>query len=210
MSLPIGMLTSLVSIKDSSKNESKSQQSSYSRGAALRWYQSKIVQRTKANHNLNQFFYFHSNVGINQRQFKERKQITTVSVSLFQHCRLVSIKDSSKNESKSQQQKIYRYRKRVGINQRQFKERKQITTDVLCIRQMARLVSIKDSSKNESKSQPVDNICRNLRSWYQSKIVQRTKANHNKLDYSMLCRSVGINQRQFKERKQITTMCRVP
>ncbi len=60
---------------------------------------------------------------------------------------------------------------------------------------MTMLVSIKSSSKNESKSQPLGLGSSTGSGWYQSKVVQRTKANHNygymKVDNAF----VGINQK---------------
>ncbi len=118
----------LVSIKSSSKNESKSQQADSTILVASCWYQSKVVQRTKANHNTSYLLIVIQKVGINQKQFKERKQITTSKAGNPVLRALVSIKSSSKNESKSQQSLIKKMPLRVGINQKQFKERKQITT----------------------------------------------------------------------------------
>ncbi len=174
----------LVSIKSSSKNESKSQPANCRTPLMRCWYQSKVVQRTKANHN--QVFHLLNLqvVGINQKQFKERKQITT-------------------------QKRLQSLAATVGINQKQFKERKQITTRRLGMFRIYPLVSIKSSSKNESKSQPLCYRQTGHCGWYQSKVVQRTKANHNKVTVLLSKLSVGINQKQFKERKQITTVVRV-
>ncbi len=61
------MIHQLVSIKDNSKNESKSQRFGISRWRAEGWYQSKIIQRTKANHNDSVTDLSELAVGINQR-----------------------------------------------------------------------------------------------------------------------------------------------
>ncbi len=57
----------LVSIKSSSKNESKSQQGYRIVVEVVGWYQSKVVQRTKANHNRHGVFFYKYFVGINQK-----------------------------------------------------------------------------------------------------------------------------------------------
>jgi len=60
-------LSWLASIKSSSKNESKSQLIVFNFIKQMCWHQSKVVQRTKANHNKEPFHQQHFLVGINQK-----------------------------------------------------------------------------------------------------------------------------------------------